>query len=373
MRPNRRFGFTLVELLVVIAIIGTLVALLLPAVQAARGASRNNTCKNNQKQLALALVNYDSTHSKLPGYINALVQPNNRTIGRRASWVVMTFPYMEEQALWEQWSQQFDQIPSALSIDGLICPSDPAETPGQPWLSYVANAGWAHSDPHRSSPPTAIQPAEPGQEYAGDGAFFDNSVNAAILVHAPGNLDLRDNDPKHYPMLTSSISYIQSNDGTTKTLMLSENIHAWYWAYDSDPLTPGYEFGALPDKDNSPIEDVKHIFGFVWSNSGARIERINGDNDFDAISPILPPATMLHYAAIGQFPGPHDAVSSTWESYGFPSSRHAGGVNAAFCDGHIVTISDQIDMRVYAMLMSSNRKKSKLLGQGYRRSRQKAA
>jgi prepilin-type processing-associated H-X9-DG protein/prepilin-type N-terminal cleavage/methylation domain-containing protein len=359
MRTIRRFGFTLVELLVVIAIIGTLVALLLPAVQAARGAARNNTCKNNLKQLSLAFANYDTTKSKLPGYVNALVNPNNRTVGRRASWAVMIFPFIEENPLWDQWSQRFDQPPGAPSIGSLLCPSDPAEITGQPSLSYVVNSGWAHSDPHRGSPPPAIAPTEPGQEYPGDGVFFDNSQNASILVHAPGNLDVRDNDPRHYPAITSSLAYIQSNDGTSKTLMVSENIHTWYWAYDADPATPGYEYGASPDKDNSPTEDAKHAFGFVWSNSGARVERINGDNNFDQISPILPPVSMLHYASIGPIDGPHDVVTSTWESYGFPSSRHSGGVNAAFCDGHVVFLDESIDPGIYAMLMSSNRNKSK--------------
>jgi len=358
MPRQRDCGFTLVELLVVIAIIGTLVALLLPAVQAARESARNNSCKNNLKQLSLALLNSDASLQKLPGYINALFDPNNPSVGRRASWAVMAFPYMEEQALWDQWSKNFEQIPSTPFIGGLVCPSNPPELPDQPWLDYVVNAGWAYSDFHRSAPPPSIAIAEEYQEYAGNGVFFDNSRNIAMHADPTVNPDPRDQDPARYPQIISRVTYVQSNDGTSKTLMISENLHAWYWAYDADPTTPAYEFGELPGKDNSPTEDTKHVFGFVWSNSGASVERINGDNDYDKISPLLPPDTMLHYASQSRHDGSPDVVSSFWESYGFPSSRHPGGVNAAFCDGHIVFVSESIAPRVYAMLMTSNRNRS---------------
>ena len=80
MRHTRR-GFTLVELLVVIAIIGTLVALLLPAVQNARETARSNTCRNNLKQLSLALASMDTQLKKLPGYSNELFNPNGTKSG----------------------------------------------------------------------------------------------------------------------------------------------------------------------------------------------------------------------------------------------------------------------------------------------------
>src|SRR4051812_33920026 len=113
MRQILRRGFTLVELLVVIAIIGTLVALLLPAVQSAREAARNNTCKNNIKQLTLAMMQYDTQLQKLPGYVNDIIDATapNKDKGRRASWIVMALPYMENTPLWDRWSSDFTSNP----------------------------------------------------------------------------------------------------------------------------------------------------------------------------------------------------------------------------------------------------------------------
>ena len=90
-------GFTLVELLVVIAIIGILVALLLPAIQAAREAARRSQCMNNLKQIGLALQNYVSVHKTLP--VGAALQEGS-------TWSAYILPYMEESA-----------VASALTID----------------------------------------------------------------------------------------------------------------------------------------------------------------------------------------------------------------------------------------------------------------
>src|SRR6187401_2953762 len=111
-RPPSLRGFTLVELLVVIAIIGVLVALLLPAVQAAREAARRMRCGNAIKQIALACHNYESAFVTLPpgGIVNyrsgvAVTETNFCTVGDAntfAPWTVLILPYVEEGNLYNQ-------------------------------------------------------------------------------------------------------------------------------------------------------------------------------------------------------------------------------------------------------------------------------
>src|ERR1700759_4216094 len=99
-------GFTLVELLVVIAIIGILVALLLPAVQAAREASRRASCTNNLKNLAVGVLNHESAKKVFPlsydGYGVATKEGANTNLENGTSWIVSTLPYIEEQAMYDR-------------------------------------------------------------------------------------------------------------------------------------------------------------------------------------------------------------------------------------------------------------------------------
>lgn len=124
MRTNRRAAFTLVELLVVIAIIGILIALLLPAVQAAREASRRTHCSNNLKQLGLGLHNYHSTYRELPhgasyAYTN-----------RMGTWGSSILPYIEQEALNESFnyaahlSDPSNDTARNTIVRPFICPSD---------------------------------------------------------------------------------------------------------------------------------------------------------------------------------------------------------------------------------------------------------
>lgn len=340
--PTRRRGFTLVELLVVIAIIGTLVGLLLPAVQAARESARNNTCKNRMGQMQKGITLRESSTNDYPGYMNELgiagAGAANRT---RASWVIMTFPYIEQEPLAEIWKAGFQtttpnngQLNSALSsIEILNCPSDPNELLGAPTLSFAVNTGFIQ----RENPPNTSA----GAENAANGVFFDQTRYG---TDGPGPQDARDNSGAQ--VITMTPAYIQAKgDGLTGTIMLSENLNSLFWAYNTAD-------------DYSTTPDAKFHFGICWEQPATvatapstnpvdqktepQARRINGQNQSDDAPDF---ASMV----------PND---------GFPSSNHPGGVNVAFCGGSLRFISDQIEPFVYAQLMTSNSKKSDLLFNG---------
>ncbi|MCG6154223.1 DUF1559 domain-containing protein [Rubinisphaera margarita] len=147
-RFRLRDGFTLIELLVVIAIIAVLVALLLPAVQQAREAARRSSCKNNLKQIGVALHNYHDTFSVLPpGYIvrniapSAMASMETAQNGPGFAWGTMLLPMLEQSALYD--NMNFDlnsnQSPNVdngrQSIATFLCPSDPAP------LTFTVNDG----------------------------------------------------------------------------------------------------------------------------------------------------------------------------------------------------------------------------------------
>lgn len=232
-RDRQNSGFTLVELLVVLAVIGLLVALLLPAVQAAREAARRMSCGNNLKQLALAMQLYHDVHKTFPpGVIGDDVakyggDPNKAFRG--FGWGVFILPYLEETSLHEQidfnisvyaspnWTDvnANELLFASVSLNKFLCPSDvraaydpdflPA--PNRSSASYVGNFGTNGYVPASGGNQNVAWPL------AGFYGGFSNSLNVTSLTNLQGVGPLFGN---------SRVSVSDVMDGTSNTMMLGE-------------------------------------------------------------------------------------------------------------------------------------------------------
>jgi len=357
MRSSTRKAFTLVELLVVIAIIAPLVALLRPGVQAAREAARRNSCSNNMSQLAKALTIREGSTKDLPGYINSLgIKGTPNQV--RASWVISTFPYIEQPQLFEQWNNggptggkgAVNQQTAFASVEILVCPSNPPVTQGEPVLAYVANAGYRGDANHALKGQNQGLPDRANYENPANGLFFDRTrlINVDPTVVWKSTSDVRDSNPPA-PEVVMTLAYVQSKgDGTSNTMMLSESLATLFWNYKDTDYT------------NTP--DLSAHFGFNWvqqsdvqGNTKLRINGVKSSPSYTTFSEMTQ-----------EFTNPSTTTDPPNPVPGMPSSYHPGGVNAAFLDSRVVLISDQVDSFVYSQLMTSNHKQSDLrFGNGF--------
>ncbi|MCP4782744.1 MAG: DUF1559 domain-containing protein [Fuerstiella sp.] len=193
MLPRR--AFTLIELLVVIAIIAVLIALLLPAVQQAREAARRTQCKNNMKQLGLALHNYHDVNRTFPsGWIAVTNRRQTAHEGLNgAGWGAMILPYLDQTPLYQKFDADYaihDPV-NVPFIDNVLtawqCPSDPKPekwqieeegSPGTvlaelPTANYVGSFGTDELDGCENAAGTP--PVLPSGQCRSDGVFYHNS------------------------------------------------------------------------------------------------------------------------------------------------------------------------------------------------------
>jgi prepilin-type N-terminal cleavage/methylation domain-containing protein/prepilin-type processing-associated H-X9-DG protein len=288
---SARRGFTLVELLVVIAIIGILIALLLPAVQAAREAARRSQCSNNLKQVGLALHNYHDTQQCFP--------PGDITVNRMGT-LAFILPQMEQTALYDQLSAAgafigrntgtpplWQEIPAIVStgtpplaksvVKGYICPSDPTSDLNERMKS---NDRGAFGKSNYVGVFTAVTYDAAGVKTADRLATFYNN---------------------------SKTSFRNIIDGTSNTLIIAErsaksphNGSMWMGWHDlPGPITNSYEF-----------------------STRVRIIRLSSD---------------VEYAINGT-----NAFAS--------SSSHPGGAQFLLGDGSVRFLSETINIRTFAAL-----------------------
>lgn len=287
-------GFTLVELLVVITIIGVLMALLLPAIQAAREAARRSQCTNNLKQIGLAMQNHHAAKRTFPSGSNL------HTINFRdgISWNVMTLPYIELGSLYDQIQPQpnggaLNYNPRLIQIDTFVCPTAPPvenSDQAEKTSNYTAVSGAG-----RNGERMDLATQEDCGDVFTDGIFYPNS--------------------------RTPISRIA--DGTSNTLAVGERLYIYRnW------MQGAAKFGNPPSEicmGSSvnivyPINADPYQFGFYKfyfeAPAGAPMEMVLNDLQF--------------------------------------GSDHTGGANFNYADGSVHFIGDDIDFTVYQDLSTKD-------------------
>ena len=321
-------GFTLVELLVVIAIIGILVALLLPAVQAAREAARRSSCNNNLKQIGLGLHNYLTANRSFPP--SYCIKRGTVITGNNGSWSIhgRLLPYLEQTGAYDQirldiaWDAQLATGVPATRISTYFCPSDPNDTvrvkSGAPYIypqTYGFNFGtWLVHNPAT------------GQ--GGDGAFFVNSRTRPADVR----------------------------DGLSNTLSAAE-VKA-FTPYFRNTADPGATVPNHPSVIAGLAGGAQFKLGPDTNDNTGHTEWCDGRVHHSGITTVFTPNTFVGYVHSDgntydvDYNSFQEGKSATQPTYAAVTSRsyHPGVVNTALMDGSVRSVSETIDRSVWRAL-----------------------
>ena len=314
-------GFTLVEMLVVIAIIGTLIALLIPAVQRARESSRRSGCLNNIRQLALATVQFEERMRRMPGAFDEMAE-HSRTSGTAevfTTWAVLLLPDLERGQIYDGYLA--GGIPGAY-VESMMCPSEASKSRADASNSYVANAGKAGT--------VAMQRPENGP--------FVNRINNPKLAALDGHW----RDGREYTLILTESTTARRFYQIGWTGLTGEATANSTNRIDRDFIDSGQ------DRSWNPI--------FVWYSAPAPQSKINAEitAEFTDNTPDCKPLRENRFSSTSCALQP----ATYNQTLARPASYHSGGVNAAFGSGRAVFLREDINYDVLRALMTMFDKKS---------------
>jgi prepilin-type N-terminal cleavage/methylation domain-containing protein len=330
MMKTRSRGFTLIELLVVIAIIAILIALLLPAVQQAREAARRAQCRNNLKQIGLALHNYHDasqrfvylkggTGNSVPSPVDTIRHSGNY---HRRSGMVSLLPYL-------------DQTPKFKQIDA----ADPSATPpvpaggAAPWSSYAVNISYRHRLPGLRCPTDAAPQMTQG------------NINYAFCMGDVVNGTLNALQVSGMFAWLTTYSTRDVRDGTSSTIAFSERVAATFGK--NGKARPDIREGTLTNiaaittNPGACLAAVAPITSggiyTTWNNVKGKFSSIcfDGQPENTAFLTVFPPNAP---SCTNDINNNADSASSLLSA----SSYHAGGVHCLFVDGAVRFINNSI-------------------------------
>lgn len=311
MFQHRRTAFTLVELLVVIAIIAILIAMLLPAVNSAREAARRSQCQNNSRQLGLAALNFESANRHFPSSI----RPVGLTQLPRLSGFTLMLPFFEQgnlKNLYDQkknWNADENRQAVNTQISVLLCPSSP--------------------DPERLDGLPEANPWVGGIGAPTDFAatiYVDQRLLTEKLVDDVG-VGLLERNAK--PRVA------QVRDGLSNTIMFAESAGRPYL----------YRANKLVDTDLTKAR----VNGGAWCRPATEFSVDGSSSDGTKFpGPCAINCTNGEDFASSGFPHPYYQSFGSGEAYSF----HPSGINAVFGDGSVHFLSDGLDIREFARLVT---------------------
>jgi len=317
-------GFTLIELLVVIAIIAVLVSLLLPAVQQAREAARRSQCKNQLKQLAVALHNYLETHSVFPpGKVGGTLQ--SAGAGTQIGWIPLLLPFIEQSGIYQQVAPYMDG-----TVPGQSSSSSPSTWPGaKTEISLLKCPSDPNAGKKSGLTTTGTMTGRVFSNYAAcmgsNGSNGPPATGTAVYDHLGLRLD-----GMFY--VRSKIKMRDVTDGSSNTLMLGE-------------------IRIVPDRpDLAYTAGGADFRGYIWNMEGPTIL-------FTALNP---PNTRVGDRLWNirtddlTVPGIQATCSADCATRIHARSTHTGGVQVALADGSARFISENIALTTYQNLASRN-------------------